>query len=412
MHTSSILPVLLCTTLLQLSAVIGAKNLVLIGGGLDDDNAPIWNKIIDLAGGVGVARVGIVTAASFDPLDSAEYYEEMLLLYGAAETYWIPVHEANKPANSDPTVVSNIRRMTGFMFGGGDQSRVTNSFFNEPGRVESPALTAIRETYEAGAVLAGSSAGIACHPWAVMIAGGVTYNGLRYGSFPLGSESSSSDLVYDPFGGLGMLYDYIIDSHFSERGREGRLIRLVADTRSGPRGVQYAFGVDEDTALVITDGDTAQAVGEVVGIAGVGIVDLSRAFVDPGSQYFRILDVHGHYLTQGDRINLRTLTVTYDTSWKSNLAGNEFYDNALTSNNIFGGHILGRVHSEFVRVSTSLFDSRLDFTTTGATVENNPRFQVTFTQEPGLSTGYGGYSPVTGYWEISYSNLKININAL
>jgi len=407
------LPVFLCATvLLQLWAVLGAKNLVLIGGGLDDDNAPIWNKIIELAGGVGVARVGIVTAASFDPLDSAEYYEEMLLLYGAAETYWIPVHEANRPANSDPTVVSEIRRMTGFIFGGGDQSRVTNSFFNQPGRVESPALTAIRETYEAGAVMSGSSAGVACQPWSVMIAGGVSYNGLRYGSFPYGTENSSSDLVYDPFGGLGMLFDFVLDSHFSERGREGRLVRLIADTRSSPRGVQYGIGIDEDTALVITDADTAQAVGEVIGIAGVNIIDLSRAFVDPGSPLFRILNVHGHYLTQGDRINLRTLAVTFDTTWKWNLEGEEMYNNALTSNNIFGGHILGRDHSEFVRVSTSLFDSRLDFTTTGATVENNPRFQVTFTQDPELSTGYGGYSPVTGLWEISYSNLLININAL
>jgi len=73
-----------------------------------------------------VARVGIVTAASADPDVSAIYFDEMLKNYGALETYYIPVHEANRAANSDPTVVSNINRMTGFLFGGGDQARILN----------------------------------------------------------------------------------------------------------------------------------------------------------------------------------------------------------------------------------------------------------------------------------------------
>jgi len=49
----------------------------------------------------------------------------------------------------------------------------------------------------------------------------------------------------------------------SERGREGRLIRLLSDTRAQSRGVQYGIGVDEDTALVVYDVNTTQATGEV-----------------------------------------------------------------------------------------------------------------------------------------------------
>ena len=73
------------------------------------------------------ARIGVVTAASGDPEDSGDYYKEMFSRYGAAEVYWIPVHEGNRGANSDPTVVANVNRMTGFFFGGGDQRRIINS---------------------------------------------------------------------------------------------------------------------------------------------------------------------------------------------------------------------------------------------------------------------------------------------
>ncbi len=73
---------------------------------------------------MGTARIGIVTAASSDPADSGEWYVEQFLNYGAAEAYWIPVYVGNEDANSDPEVVDNILRMTGFMFGAGDQARI------------------------------------------------------------------------------------------------------------------------------------------------------------------------------------------------------------------------------------------------------------------------------------------------
>jgi cyanophycinase len=357
-----------------------------------------------------VARVGIITAASANPIDSAIYYRDMLLNYGAAETYWIPVHEDNKEANSDPDVVANIRLMTGFIFGGGDQARVISSFFNFPGRVESPALEAIRYQYNSlGAVVSGTSAGMACLTWPVMIAGGVSYNALENGSYPVGTEPGTDNLIYDPEGGINIMYDYVLDMHFSERGREGRLIRLLSDTRSLARGAVYGIGVDEDTALVITSADTTLSEGEVVGIAGVFIVDISAAFADPGSEYYKILDVNTHYITQGDKINLYSRNVTFDTTWKTDLKGQEQFTDAVQSNDIFGGVLLLNEHSEYVRVSTSLFDASLQSTTSGTTRERNPQFRVTFTQKSN-SRGFGGISPVTGKWEISYSDLHVEIN--
>lgn len=46
--------------------------------------------------------------------------------------------------------------------------------------------------------------------------------------------------------------NYLLDTHFSQRGREARLIRLIQDTRIMSIGTTRGFGVDEDTALVVT----------------------------------------------------------------------------------------------------------------------------------------------------------------
>lgn len=61
-----------------------------------------------------------------------------------------------------------------------------------------------------------------------MITGGNTYEGLVYGSHPGGEDPSNpSHMSYNEYGGIGLLPGYVIDTHFSERGREARLIRSV-----------------------------------------------------------------------------------------------------------------------------------------------------------------------------------------
>ena len=55
------------------------------------------------------------------------------------------------------------------------------------------------------------------------------------------------------------------DFVFSARGREGRLTRLVADSRPmGIRGTNFGIGLDEDTSIVITDANTENERGEVL----------------------------------------------------------------------------------------------------------------------------------------------------
>ena len=78
-------------------------------------------------GGRGVAKIGIINAASVDPLGGFNFYRAMFLRYGAKEANRIPV-DMNHTMNSyNDSVVRLIYQQTGFFFGGGDQYRIIQS---------------------------------------------------------------------------------------------------------------------------------------------------------------------------------------------------------------------------------------------------------------------------------------------
>lgn len=74
---------------------VKAKNfsVVLVGGHLADDNEEIWGRIVELGGGKGRARFGVITAASEDPCCDEDsswiYYRDLLTNYGAEEVNFV-----------------------------------------------------------------------------------------------------------------------------------------------------------------------------------------------------------------------------------------------------------------------------------------------------------------------------------
>ena len=97
----------------------------------------------------------------------------------------------------------------------------------------------------------------------VLIVSGDTYNGLVNGVV----EADLIDMhqfrvSYGPRGGLGLISGYVLDSRFSELGREGRLTKVLHETRNLATGSTKGIGIDENTALVVTNVFT-QPVGKV-----------------------------------------------------------------------------------------------------------------------------------------------------
>lgn len=405
--------------LLALLPVTGysAGPLILVGGGLKDDNAAIYQRLIQLAGGSGQARIGVITAASVpesaDPdagtADASnsrvngEFYAELLEVYGAADAQWIPIDLDQISNNSNPQVIAQINSMTGFFFGGGDQSRLTQTLQTAT-RADSPALAAIRARHDAGAVLAGTSAGTAIMVQGPMVTGGESYEALRYGVY---STPGGDDLSYDMQGGFGFFNYGLLDTHFSERGRQGRIVRLADYTQ-----VPFAFGVDENTALLVQNNPTlGQVEMEVVGENGVFIFDLRNKERGTGSSY-ALYDVLGSYLTAGDRYRPATGQFVIATG-KTSLRGREAYSSAMTAtgdifsspnNSITAGR---RKPREFVKVSADLFNSRVT-STLGRTYETNPRFRVDLFKSTQFdSHGYQG--TVAGKNMLSYLRLLMDI---
>ncbi|MGW5176688.1 cyanophycinase [Streptomyces sp. NPDC004082] len=362
-------------------------SLVLVGGGLKEDNAEVYGEIIDRAGGAG-ARIGVITAASVpesqDP-DAADpercsnsacngaYYADLFEKHGAAEAQWIPIdldHVAN--ADSD-AVVAQVDSMTGFFFGGGDQYRYIQTMLRDHGRKDSKVLAAIRAKLAHGAVVAGSSAGAQIASGPDMVSGGESYEGLRDGSAP-GYFDDPTRLAYIPRGGFGFLRSALVETHTGAYGREGRAYRLAADT-----GHDRVYALEENTALVVDHAGSRHEELTVTGPNGAAVLDLRRARAGASPAGWTLRGARYSYLTDGDRYDARTWKVhPAEDKYRLRPAGST---PLATNTDVF--HSVANPEGSsysFRTTARSLAESRTYDTATATTYESDPQFGVTFSK--------------------------------
>jgi cyanophycinase len=263
-----------------------------IGGALRDDNAAVWTRMIELAGGPG-ARFVVLGTASGDPEAAARGTIAALTAFGAVGEF-LPVAPElkgvdNAAAVRDPELIAKVRAANGVFFTGGGQDRIVDTL--RPGGVESPLLIAIRELQQRGGVVAGTSAGAAIMSRTMFRdPGGVVT--LMKGPLRPGQDFDA---------GLGFAQsDLFVDQHFLRRGRLGRMLALMQ-----ANGMKLGLGVEEDSAAVL-HGDQIEVLGE----GGALFVDLTEATTDPTLGVFNIANARLTYLGQGDRYDLRTHELT------------------------------------------------------------------------------------------------------
>jgi len=264
-------------------------------------------------------------------------------------------------------------------------------------------LRHIRSRFMLGSVVAGTGGGAVALQTMPMITGGNSYNGVIYGTFTFFPNDTQNVTYYKT--GLGF-WDYgILDSNIGVCGRQGRALRLAADSL-----VSWVFGVDENTCLVVIDADTENVRMNVLGQNGVYIFDLRNAWqhTDPDLIYWLFSQITAHYLTDGD-IWLQSGSILELAPWKSVI--DPHYDSSLTSEDIFSSLVNTKTGAplnpnEFTKVSTRLFDSH-DSSAYGLTNESNPiRYQVTFTKTVS-SKGY--YGTDHGVSSISYYGVQVDV---
>jgi cyanophycinase len=257
---------------------VASGTLCVIGGAEDRvGERVVLSEFVRLAGGEG-ARIGVVATASSLGPEIHETYDQVFRSLGAAAT--ISLRPQTRDEADDPALSEALAGVDGVFMTGGNQlilaAVIVGTRFG----------AAIHAAYDRGAVVGGTSAGASAvseH----MVAFGDEGNTPRQGTAGLAA-------------GLGLLPGVVIDQHFEQRTRFGRLLSLVARSPS-----LLGVGIDEDTAAVIS----GERVLEVVGSGCVFVADGSTIVTDaPLAELGAPLLVSGavvHTLPAGARFDLR-----------------------------------------------------------------------------------------------------------
>lgn len=273
-------------------------SLLVIGGGLDDDNRPVYERFIQLASRPGPPRIVIATAASGDQPANAQGKTESIRAY--APDVQIGVITRETPQAETVALIDNA---TAMFFTGGDQKRITDRY--RPGGHDTPEAAAMRRLLARGGVIAGTSAGDAMMSDPMFLTGR-SVEALGIPSASTGKTDDDDPLTPDrprPVGpqigpGLGFLPWAITDSHFFERNRVGRLI--AAQEVAGKR---LGIGVGEDACVEV---DLATGT-----LTGISVAD--SLLVDAGSltrDGLTRTQIIARVIRQGDTTSLTRLLST------------------------------------------------------------------------------------------------------
>ena len=294
-------------------------SLVIVGGALEASNAEVYERFIALAGGKDKAKIGIIPAASGN-LKSSNAFKNDLIQYGmiAENIEIIPIAVRDDKSTKDvdeskwienaqkPEVAKHIKGYTGIWFVGGDQTTITKALLKENGK-NTMALDSVWEVYNKGGVIGGTSAGAAIMS-NVMIAGGSSLGALEDGfteTYTSMNDQEAGAVYIEK--GLGFFPHGVIDQHFDRKARLGRLI-VVAYEKGDKH--QCAYGIDENTAMVV---DNKMKTVEPVGKGGITVVDVSKAVKDEKSDRRSMKDIRISYVESGDVYNWQIKEYTINT---------------------------------------------------------------------------------------------------
>ena len=229
------------------------------------------------AAGASDAWIAVVSSASSLGAEVVEVYTRVFTSLGARQV--TPLRPESRAQAHDPDLVDALGKVSAIFMTGGNQLKLSSLITG------TPFGDAIQEAYQRGVAVGGTSAGasiMAEH----MIAFGAG------GSTPKQRMSQLS-------AGLGLLPDVVIDQHFEQRNRYGRLLSLIAQSPS-----LLGLGIDEDTAAVIHEGSRL----EVIGRGAVTVVDgqhvVSNAFAAKRTAPLLISGAVIHVLPAGSQFDL------------------------------------------------------------------------------------------------------------
>jgi cyanophycinase len=253
--------------------------IVPIGGAEEKDNAPaILRRFVELAGGRQADIVVIPTASQLR--DTGVRYERLFAALGAERVTAVDF-DTRRDAE-EPGRLARLRQATGVFFTGGNQLRLSTLIGG------TSIAKAVRALNAAGVPVAGTSAGAAF----------ISEHMIAFGDE--GSSPIAGSVRLAP--GLGLTNRFIIDQHFRQRDRLGRLLTALA---YNPFAI--GLGLDEDTAAFIAPDNTVHVQGSgAITVVDAAEVQFSSMDSIAEGKPVCLLGVKLHILTQGATFNLHT----------------------------------------------------------------------------------------------------------
>ncbi len=281
--------------------------LIIIGGAVDkgsftetdlDRNAPqnlnffeegILKRLIKESKLKELSRVEVVTTASKIPKEIGAEYVKAFSYLGANNVDVMNIERREQAM--DPEMLERLKVADVVMFTGGDQLRLTSILGGTPFQ------DIILDKYKNEEfIYAGTSAGAAA------ASNNMIYQGSSSEALLKGEVKITS--------GLGLIDDVIIDTHFVQRGRIGRLFQAVV---GNPKVL--GIGLGEDTGLLILNGRQMEAIGSglVILVDGREIKDTNLTQVELGKP-ISINHLVTHVMSKHDTFDLDTFKMSIHSS--------------------------------------------------------------------------------------------------
>lgn len=253
-------------------------NLIIIGGAEDKEGKKeILNRVcnsIDKDNDILL----IATIATEYPKEVAAKYKEVFTDLKVKNIKVLDISERIDAA--DQVNVKLIEEASLIFFTGGDQLRITSLIGG------TPIYDALKEACHKGNFIVGTSAGASVMSDTMIVEGN--------------EEDSPRKCTLKMSPGFGLIKDVIIDQHFAQRGRFGRLLTGIAQNPE-----ILGIGIDENTGIVVNK----SGIIEIIGEGAVYFVDGSTITYTNVSELKadEILSMHNvklHILTDGKKFDL------------------------------------------------------------------------------------------------------------
>jgi len=257
-----------------------SKGMLIIIGGAEDKkgNKDILKHVLESSGGSN-SSLTIITTATEKPGEVGNEYRKVFQELNAPNINVLNINsrdEGNLEENA-----SIVENSTGIFFTGGDQLRITSIIGG------TLVHAALKKAYENGSTIAGTSSGASVMSSTMIVDGN--------------SNDAARKCTLKMAPGLGLIEEAIIDQHFDQRGRFGRLLTGVAENPH-----MLGIGIDEDTAIKVLPEGAFEVIGSnaVTVIDGTAIKSSNVSELKP-DEILAITNVIIHVLPCGYRFNIK-----------------------------------------------------------------------------------------------------------